>query len=83
MSRQLQRSILKTKYAAFCKAWHDEKLFQRITLESGRPLPAGVNSLGRKPTFRMWAQAMKNQELAALQVMPEKAVEVKDTEWED
>jgi hypothetical protein len=83
MSRQLQRSILKTKYAAFCKAWHDEKLFQRITLESGRALSDGAPPLGRKPTFRMWAQAMKNQERAALQVLPEKAVEVKDTDWEE
>ncbi len=83
MSRQLDRSILKKRYEAFCRAWKDEKLYQKIALESGGKLPEGMQVLGRKPTFQMWLQAMENQKQAALRAPPEKAVEVKETSWEE
>ena len=79
----LDRSVLKAQYEKFCRAWRDERLFQDITLKSGRELPDGVNKLGKKPTFRMWAKAMENQKQAALQAPPEKAVVVKDATWEE
>lgn len=78
-----RRSILKKQYEAFCRAWQDEKLFQKIHTADGKPLPEGVNELGRKPTFKMWLRAIENQKQAALQAPPEKAVEVKDTSWEE
>lgn len=79
----LKRSVLKAQYEKFCRAWRDEKLFQKIHLESGKDLPEGVNELGHKPTFKMWVKAMENQKQAALQAPPEKAVEVKDASWEE
>ena len=83
MSRQLQRSMLKAQYAKFCEAWQNEKLYQRVYLETHEKLPEGTNTLGRKPTFKMWVKAIENQKQAALQAPPEKAVEVKDTSWEE
>ncbi len=83
MSRRLDRSIQKKRYEAFCQAWRDEKLYQQITLDAGKRLPEGMQVLGRKPTFKMWMSAMENQRQQALQAPPEKAVEVKDTGWEE
>jgi hypothetical protein len=79
----LKRSMLKAQYEKFCRAWQDEKLFQKIYLADGKPLPEGTHPLGKKPTFKMWVKAMENQKQMALQAPPEKAVEVKDTSWEE
>lgn len=78
-----KRAQLRKKYEDFCKAWNNEKLFQKITLSSGKDLPEGVQVLAKKPTFKMWMQAMENQKQAIANIPPEKAVEVKDTSWEE
>lgn len=75
--------MLKAQYEKFCRAWQDEKLYQSVVLADGRPLPEGINKLGRKPTFKMWVKAIENQKQMAKQTPPEKAVEVKDTSWEE
>jgi hypothetical protein len=81
VSRQIKRSMLKTEYERFCRAWDAEKTFQRISKEAGQPLPEGVNILGRKPTFAMWKQARDNKVFE--QKQEEKKVEVVDPTWED
>lgn len=83
MSRKLDRSILKKKYEKFCRAWQDEKTYQRVMAAAGSKLPDGMETLGRKPTFKMWLRAYETQMAAALQVPPEKAVEVEDPSWEE
>jgi hypothetical protein len=83
MSVVSSRSMMKVKYEKFCQAWRDEKLYQQVHERSGTPLPEGVQKLGRKPTFKMWMAAMANQRAAQAKVLPEKAVEVKDTSWEE
>ena len=82
MNRSMNRSILKKKYEDFCQAWRDEKLYQRVVLDSGAELPQGTYELGKKPTFKMWVQAMKNQKSAQVQV-PENSVSVDDTSWDE
>jgi len=79
----VKRAQLRWKYENFCTAWDNEKLFQKITLSSGKDLPEGMQVLAKKPTFKMWMQAMENQKQAIASAPPEKAVEVKDTSWEE
>lgn len=78
-----KRAQLRKKYEDFCKAWNNEKLFQKITIESGKELPEGIQLLAKKPTFKMWMQAMENQKQAIASAPSTKAVEVKDTSWEE
>ena len=89
MSVATDRSMLKRQYERFCQAWRAEKRFQEFTLAQGEPLPQGQNKLGKKPTFKMWLQAVKNKKIAHdVQAQLPKAegtgkVEVTDTEWEE
>jgi hypothetical protein len=75
--------MLRRQYEKFCEAWKNEKMYQKITLDSGKELPENMQKLGHKPTFKMWTQALKNQKMAAALAPSEKAVEVKDTSWEE
>ena len=82
-NRTMKRSMLKAQYAKFCEAWAAEKTYQRIYVADGKELPKNVELLGRKPTFKMWLTAMENRRLAEQSRPAEKAVEVKDTSWEE
>lgn len=110
MSRSINRSMLKSQYARFCKAWDNEKRYQQYSLTNGDAViktsevknPDGTyvkqivegesvrNLLGRKPTFAMWLQAVKNKKIAAdVHAAPPpqdgadpKKVEVEETDWE-
>jgi hypothetical protein len=91
VSNQIKRSMLKAQYARFVEAWNNERRYQQYLLESGQPLPAGHNKLGKKPTFSMWMAAVKNRKIAVDVNAPppavaeakndEKQVEVTDKEW--
>lgn len=73
---------MKKRYEAFCNAWKNEAMYQRIATEGGRELPAGMQKLGKKPTFSMWLTAYKT---GAFNPKPVEtaAVEVKDASWEE
>jgi hypothetical protein len=81
--RAMRRRALKAQYEKFCRAWRDEKTYQRVYVGSGKSLPDGVEQLGRKPTFRMWLTALENKRLAERSAPPQKAVEVGDPVWEE
>jgi len=83
MSRSINRSMLRKKYEDFCKAWNNEKTFQRIMKIDGKELPEGQVELGRKPTFSMWLAAHKAKAFTPQVAPVDKAVEVKDTSWEE
>ena len=88
-NRKFQREAMKLKYRRFCEAWGNEQRYQKYVLASGQELPKEQPLLGRKPTFKMWLQAMQNKKIAedgvtAPPTEPEvsKQVEVQDTDWE-
>lgn len=77
----LKRSMKRAQYDKFCEVWKNEKTYQKFMKEDGKELPEGSQTLGRKPTFKMWMTAMKNQDNNP--VVEEKSVEVADTSWEE
>jgi hypothetical protein len=85
------RTVLKAQYQRFCEAWRNEKRYQAYCAENDVPLDDGIQKLGRKPTFAMWRQALKNKAAAEVQrsiddaakKAAEKQVQTVETEWED
>lgn len=91
MSRTIKRAMLKQQYERFCRAWRHEKSYQKWAEENGEDIGEGVQKLGRKPTFKMWLDAVNNKKIAASaeqqaeqaneKKFEEKQVEVQDTDW--
>lgn len=81
MGNPMKRAMLKARYDKFVKLWNNERLFQSIALKDGLQLPDGQNVLGHKPTFAMWLAAVRQGKLQPKQEI--KAVEVKETAWEE
>lgn len=87
--RKMKRNGLRLQYARFCDAWNNEKRYQQYLIETGQPLEEGHAELGRKPTFNMWLQAMKNKRVDPASGAPvaegapdPKKVEVGKVDWE-
>ena len=86
-----KREQLRRQYERFVVAWQNERRYQQFLITEGQPLEEGHQRLGRKPTFRMWMEAVRNKRIAARvgempPVAPEqdpKRVEVTDTEWDE
>ncbi len=90
--RSLRRQQLRQQYERFCLAWGNERRYQRYILENGMRLDEGHRELGRKPTFAMWLQAVRNRRLdpatggeirAEAEERDPRKVEVGDTSWEE
>lgn len=87
-TRSIERNNLRKQYERFAQAWRNEKRYQEYLESTGQQLPEGTHRLGRKPTFRMWLDAVNNKKIAAATGAPpapeqSKAVEVSDTEWDE
>ena len=91
VQRQMERMKLKQQYAKFTKAWQNEKRYQQYRLTAGEELEKGHYMLGRKPTFTMWLDAVKNKQINAAGGTPPplsegvsdpKQVVVTDEDWE-
>ena len=85
----IKRSILKKKYERFIQAWNNEKRYQQYLLAKGDPLEEGHQQLGRKPTFKMWLDAVHNKNVRSEEGQTEvsentdpKKVEVEETSWD-
>jgi len=89
MSAANKRSLLKRQYERFLEAWANEKRYQKYILQERGALPDGVQPLGRKPTFNMWVQAIRNKKITptshepALPAQEEKSVQVDETAWDE
>jgi len=91
MSVAGKRTVLKQQYQRFLEAWANEKRYQQYILEEQGKLPEGVYPLGRKPTFGMWMNAIRNKKITPTSHEPgpsqaaqeEKSVQVQESSWED
>ena len=92
-NRAFKRQQLKRQYEVFCKAWNNEKVYQRYTLsqltesQAYHAVAQGyinidgnkIPLLGHKPTFAQWSKAQQNA-VNNKSASPDQ-VTVTDSEW--
>lgn len=85
MSRAIKRSMLRKQYERFVQAWDNEKRYQKYLLADGQQLEEGHQQLGKKPTFKMWLDAVKNKQMSKEGLVDQQTetVSVESTNWEE